>query len=63
MLMTLTNSIINEYIETLQAETQNLHAELENALNKKERSQILRVHTNIERIIKLLYTLRSYDEE
>ena len=61
--MTISNDTINNYIETLKADTQDLHNELEMALNKKERSQILRRHTNLERIIKLLYSLKEYSED
>jgi ribosomal protein S2 len=61
--MTLTNETINSYIETLKGETSTLNDDLEIALNKKERAQILRRHTNLERIIKLLYSLKAYNED
>jgi hypothetical protein len=60
--MTLSNETINSYITTMKAETEGLHEKLELALNKKERAVILRKHGNIEKAIKLLYSLKEYED-
>ena len=61
--MTLNDNTINSYIETLQGETGDLKESLENALDKRERTQILKRHGIIERTIKLLYALKEYNED
>jgi hypothetical protein len=61
--MTLSNETIKDYIETMKGETEGLQEKLELALNKKERMAILRKNGNLERIIKLLYSLKEYDED
>jgi hypothetical protein len=58
----ITNSIIDEHIKKFKIEIDKLPAQLEEALNKKERQQIMKRHTSCERIVKLLYALKEYDD-
>lgn len=58
----ITNAIIDEHIKKFKIEVDKLPIQINEALNKKERQQILKRHSNFERIVKLLYALKEYDD-
>lgn len=61
--MTLNNETIDNFIKILKEENKKMDNELSSALNKKERSAVLRRHKQIDNISKVLYSLRHYDDD
>ena len=58
----LTNSQLDTYIQTFTQQSSRFEAELADTADKKERAVVFKRHGYLERVIKLFYLLKTYDD-